>query len=114
MKDKILKTKAEESYWNSDAHGGLSSKKNYVLGFIDGAKELEEENKQLAKRICELQSDLSKEKDTIDKLLDFVADRVEECDVCELADTCIREGICPFGVSHRNIKTLIKNYIRQQ
>lgn len=33
----------------------------------DNVKELQKENKQLAKRICELQSDLSKAKSTIEK-----------------------------------------------
>lgn len=47
-----------------------------------------------------------------EKLLDFVADRVEECDVCELTDTCINsEGVCPFARSNRNIKDLIKKHI---
>ena len=50
-----------------------------------------------------------------EKLLDFVVDRTEECDVCELTDTCINsEGVCPFAWSNRNIKDLIIKYIDAQ
>lgn len=61
-------------------------------------------------------SDLRKENEQLkvqfDKLLDFVAERVEECDVCELTDTCINgDGVCPFARSNRNIKDLIKKHI---
>lgn len=63
--------------------------------------ELEKENEQLKARF--------------EKLLDFVVDRTEECDVCELTDTCINsEGVCPFAWSNRNIKDLIIKYIDAQ
>lgn len=49
-----------------------------------------------------------------DKLLDFVMGRIEECDVCELTDTCINsEGVCPFTWSDRNIKDLIIKHINR-
>ena len=32
----MLEKEAEESYWNSDASGALSSKENYAIGFKDG------------------------------------------------------------------------------
>lgn len=51
MTEEELKKKAKESYWNSDANGGLSSEKNYILGFIAGAKEMQKENEQLKAQI---------------------------------------------------------------
>lgn len=51
-----------------------------------------------------------------EKLLDFVAKNyIDECDVCELTDTCINsEGVCPFAKSNRNIKELIIKHIEAQ
>lgn len=91
MTNEELEKKAEESYWNSDVSGSFSSKKCYILGFIACAKELRKEisetenaldmfleenehlkrdNGLLAKRICELQSDLSREKSKNEKLIE--------------------------------------------
>lgn len=82
MTNEELEKKAEESYWNSDASGSFSFKKCYILGFIACAKELRKEisetenehlkrdNGLLAKRICELQSDLSREKSKNEKLIE--------------------------------------------
>ena len=62
--------------------------------------------------VLKLRAENKQLKAQFDKLLDFVADRVEECDVCELTDTCINsEGVCPFARSNRNIKDLIIKHI---
>ena len=46
------------------------------------------------------------------KLLELAAEHVEECEVCELADSCINsEGYCPFAGVKRDIKDLIKKYV---
>ena len=46
------------------------------------------------------------------KLLELAAEYVEECEVCEFADSCINsEGTCPFAGVERDIKDLIKKYV---
>lgn len=53
-------------------------------------------------------------KQQIEKLLDFCLNYVDECDVCELTDTCINsEGVCPFAKSNRDIKKLILKHINR-
>lgn len=49
-----LEKKAENSYWDSEASGSMSSKKCYVVGYIAGAKEMQEENEQLKELVEKL------------------------------------------------------------
>ena len=51
-------------------------------------------------------------KQQIDKLLDFVVERTEECDVCPLTDTCANsEGVCPYRNKRINLKEWILRHI---
>lgn len=47
------------------------------------------------------------------KLLELAAEHVDECEVCDFADSCIKnsEGTCPFAWVERDIKDLIKKYV---
>ena len=46
------------------------------------------------------------------KLLELAAEHVDECEVCELAGTCINSGgTCPYLGIKRDIKDLIKKYV---
>ena len=139
MTDKELEKKAEDfankhdddmlGVYDDDAdlEYDRGYNRGYVIGleegYIAGAKEMQEET---LKEIIEIEkvSDyrweenqkLKQENEQLkiqfDKHLDFVADRVEECDVCELTDICINsEGLCLFARSNRNIKDLIKKHI---
>lgn len=65
--------------------------------------------------ISKLKQENEQLKAQFDKLLDFVAENyIDECDVCELTDTCINsEGVCPFAWSNRNIKDLIIKHINR-
>lgn len=54
MTKEELEKKAENSYWDSEASGSMSSKKCYVVGYIAGAKEMQEENEQLRQQIAKM------------------------------------------------------------
>lgn len=56
MTNEELEKKAENSYWDSEASGAMSSKKCYVVGYIAGAKEMQEENEQLKQQIEKMKS----------------------------------------------------------
>lgn len=69
-------------------------------------------NMSIQEDVLKLRIENEQLKVQFDKLLDFVVGRVEECDICELTDTCINsEGVCPFAWSDRNIKDLIIKHI---
>ena len=51
-------------------------------------------------------------KENFDKLLDFVVEQTEQCDVCPLTNTCINsEGVCPYAWQKIDIKDWILKYI---
>ena len=78
MTQEELEKKAEESYWKSDAYGGLSSKKCYVLGYVDGAKEMQKENEELKQQVSYLEDNLRVVIKDIEYLRDSVANRLKE------------------------------------
>lgn len=51
MTKEELEKKAEESYWDSDASGSMSSKNCYVVGYIAGAKENQPNAEEMIKRL---------------------------------------------------------------
>lgn len=72
--------------------------------FIEGVKICKRETEELNEKL----------KAQFEKLLEFCLNYVDECDVCELTDTCINsEGVCPFAGSNRNIKKLIIRHINR-
>lgn len=80
--------------------------------WLDCAEPREKKITKLECQVNKLKEENEQLKAQLDKLLDFIVDRVEEGDVCELTDTCINsEGVCPFARSNRNIKDLIKKHI---
>lgn len=122
MTDKELEKKATEWIRSQGWSEENLPNDEYIQmcdAYIAGAKAIQQEIIEIEKvsdyRLEENQQ-LKQENEQLkiqfDKLLDFVADRTEECDVCELTDTCINsEGVCPFAGSDRNIKDLIIKHI---
>ena len=68
MTDEEIQKEAKKRYWDSNANGNSASIHYYTLGFVDGTKDLAETNERLIKRICELQSDLSRIKSLNEKM----------------------------------------------
>lgn len=70
----------------------------FIHGYLAGAEPRE-------KRITKLEQQ-------IEKLLDFVVERTEECDVCPLSETCANsEGVCPYRNKRINLKEWILRHI---
>lgn len=67
----------------------------------------------LIQQVWEIMNDENEQlKENFDKLLDFVVERTEQCDVCPLTNTCINsEGVCPYAWQKIDIKDWILKYI---